>query len=121
MSRLEVRGATSCQYALFMLRWLGQPPEAFLTGPNLAIGDAQLPRAGPDRRLRWNLKEVHAALNDARQQRALTWGALAEQLDCTPGRLTGLRSATLADLELVMRITQWLQRPAADFIHPAPW
>lgn len=30
VSRLQVRGATSCQYALFMLRWLQRPPEDFL-------------------------------------------------------------------------------------------
>jgi hypothetical protein len=27
VQRLQVRGATSCQYALFMLRWLGRAPE----------------------------------------------------------------------------------------------
>jgi len=33
VSRMGARGATSCQYALFMLRWLGRAPEDFLTGP----------------------------------------------------------------------------------------
>ena len=26
-----------------------------------------------------------------------------------------------ADLALTMRVTQWLGRPAADFVHPADW
>ena len=121
MSRLEARGATSCQYALFMLRWLDRPPEDFLTGPNQAVGDARLPAAGADRRLRWNLGEVHEALNRERQRRGLTWSELAEELDCTANRLTGLRRASLADLELVMRVTQWLRQPAAAFIRPSPW
>ena len=39
VSRLGARGATSCQYALFMLRWLGQAPEEFLSGPVVDVGD----------------------------------------------------------------------------------
>jgi hypothetical protein len=104
-----------------MLRWLDRPPEDFLIRPSVDVGDARLPTAGPEHRLRWNLSELHAALNDARQVRRLTWSQLAEELDCTAARLTGLRTATFADLELVMRITQWLGRPAAAFIHPERW
>ena len=121
MSRLEARGATSCQYALFILRWLGRPPEDFLTDPSVDVGDEQLPTAGPQHRLRWDLSDLHTALNDERQQRKLTWTRLAEQLDCTASRLTGLQKATFADMELVMRVTQWLRRPAAAFIRPAQW
>ena len=113
--------ATSCQYALFMLRWLGRPPEDFVVGPNLAVGDAHLPIAGADHRLRWNLNELHGALNEARRRRKLTWAELAEELECTASRLTSLRTATFTDMELAMRITQWLGRPAAAFIHPAEW
>jgi hypothetical protein len=46
---------------------------------------------------------------------------LALELDCTPARLTKLRTARLADMALAMRITQWLGQPAAAFIHPAQW
>ena len=104
-----------------MLRWLGRPPEDFLTGPGVEVGNAQLPTAGPEYRLRWNLSELHSALNDARQLRELTWTNLAEELGCTTNRLTGLRTATFADMELVMRVTQWLGRPAAAFIRAARW
>ena len=104
-----------------MLRWLGRPPEDFLIRPSVAVGDERLPEAGPEHRLRWNLCDLHAALNDARQVRRLTWTKLAEELECTAARLTGLRTATFADMELVMRITQWLGRPAAAFIHPERW
>lgn len=51
----------------------------------------------------------------------MTWAQLAQELGCTPSRLTNLRTARMTDLELTMRITQWLRRPAADFIHPATW
>lgn len=121
VSRLGNRGETSCQYALFMLRWLGRAPEDFLTGPVVGVGDTQLPDAGVDRRLRWNLPELHAALNERRVERGLTWAELAQELGCTPSRLTNLRTARRADLDLAMRITQWLARPAAAFIGPADW
>jgi hypothetical protein len=60
-------------------------------------------------------------LNDQRRKQKLTWADLAEKLDCTPARLTNLRTARLADMDLAMRITQWLRQPAAAFIHPAQW
>jgi hypothetical protein len=121
VQRLETRGAISCQYALFMLRWLRRAPEDFLAGPVLDVGDVRLPEAGIDSRLRWNLNQLHAALNEQRRERDLTWAELAQELDCTPSRLTNLRTAHFADLDLAMRITQWLSQPAAAFIHPAQW
>ena len=121
VSRLGARGATSCQYALFMLRWLGRAPEEFLTGPVVDVGDVQLPEPGPGSRLRWNLYQLHTALNEQRQERGLTWSELAQELGCTPSRLTNLRTARMADLSLTMRVTQWLGKPAAEFIHAAYW
>ena len=47
IQRMPARGATSCQYALFMLRWLGRAPEGFLTGTVVDVGDVSLPRPGP--------------------------------------------------------------------------
>jgi hypothetical protein len=119
--RLPQRGAISCQYALFMLRWLRRAPEDFLTGPVVDVGDVALPEAATDSRLRWDLNQVHAALNDERRAHGLTWAELAHELNCTPARLTNLRTARLADMDLAMRVTQWLGQPAAAFIHPAQW
>ncbi len=121
ISRLGQRGATSCQYALFMLRWLGRPPEDFLAGPVVDVGRTALPGAGPDSRLRWDLNATYAALDEHRREHGLTWAELARELDCTPSRLTNLRTARQADLELAMRTTQRLERPAADFIQAARW
>jgi hypothetical protein len=104
-----------------MLRWLGRPPEDFLTGPVVDVGDVGLPEAGADARFRWNLHQLYTALNEQRTDRRLTWTGLAQELDSTPSRLTNLRTARLADLDLAMRLTQWLGRPAAAFIHPAQW
>jgi hypothetical protein len=121
VARLETRGATSCPYALFMLRWLRRGPEDFLAGPVVDVGDVRLPGAGIDSRLRWNLNQLHAALNEQRRERDLTWAELAQELDCTPSRLTNLRSAHFADMGLAMRITQLLGQLAAAFIHAAQW
>lgn len=119
--RLPRRKAISCQHALFMLRWPDRAPEDFLTGPAVDVGNATLPRAGSGSRLRWDLAQLHTALNEQRRDRDLTWAALAVLLDCTPSRLTNLRTARFADMDLTMRVTQWLRQPAATFIHPAQW
>ena len=118
---MQARGATSCQYALFVLGWLRRPPEDFLTGPVVDVGDVRLPEAGADARLRWNLNQLYTALDEEHNDRGLTWTGLAQELDCTSSRLTNLRTARLADLDLAMRLTQWLRQPAAAFIHPAQW
>lgn len=60
-------------------------------------------------------------MNVQRQDRRLTWAELAEELGCTPSRLTNLRTARLADMDLAMRVAQWLGRPSAAFIHPVDW
>jgi hypothetical protein len=121
IQRMPRRGATSCQYALFMLRWLDQTPEDFLRGAVVDVGDASLPVAGPGSRLRFDLNQLYVALDMQRREDELTWVELARELDCTPARLTNLRAARLADMDLTMRITQWLGRPAAAFIHAAQW
>jgi hypothetical protein len=115
------RGPMSCQYALIILRWLDRAAEDFLTGPVVDVGELRLPAAGPDARLRWDLGQLYATLASHRRDQQLSWAALAWELGCTPSRLTNLRTARLADLELTMRVTQRLTRPAAWFIHPAQW
>ena len=119
--RTAKRGTMSCQYALIILRWLGRAPEEFLTGPNHAVGRTALPQTDAHHRLRWDLNELYAALNERRRELCLPWTALAEQLTTTTSRLTNLRTARLADMDLTMRITQWLGRPAADFVHATTW
>ena len=119
--RTARRGTMSCQYALILLRWIRRAPEEFLVGPVADVGDTRLPDAGPHRRLRWDLPQLHAALDERRRERGLTWAALAAELDCTPSRLTNLRKARIADMDLTMRVTQWLGQPATRFVHPAKW
>jgi hypothetical protein len=121
LQSLGKRGNTSCQHALFFLRWLGRTPESFLAGASLDAG-VPLAACGPDRRPRWDLKALHAGLNEARASRGATWAQTAPDLRCQPGQLTGLKSARFATgMDLAMRITQWVCRPASDFIYLAHW
>jgi hypothetical protein len=113
---------TSCQHALFMLRWLGRSPESFVPGSVLDAESTALPAAGTDRRLRWNLKRLYEALDAQRRERDMTWAELARELRCTPSQLTGIRKARFAiGMRLAMRIVAWLGRPARDFIYVAGW
>jgi hypothetical protein len=113
---------TSCQHALFMLRWLGRTPESFLQGSADDTTRFALPPAGPDRRLRWSLKLLYATMDEKRRRERLTWPQLGHVLGCGSNRLTALRTAKFAtDMDLAMRIVQWIGRPAADFIYPATW
>lgn len=119
--RTAQRGTMSCQYAVILLRWLGRAPEDFLRQTAVDVGDTRLPTAGPDRRLRWDLPLLHVALDEDRRARDLTWAALARLLGCNSNRLTNLRTARQADMDLTMRVTQYLKRPAAAFIGPTRW
>lgn len=116
------RGDTTCQHALFFLRWLERTPESFLVHPPADDGYGALPPAGTDKRLRWDLAALYGALNDRRQERRLTWRELARAIRCSEHQLTGIRTARYAiGMRLAMRIVVWLERPAADFIHAAEW
>lgn len=129
LTNVAKRGDTSCQHALFMLRWLGRAPEDFVDGA-LPSTRAPLPPAGRDRRLRWHLHAtphrkvpgLYEALAERRAKLNITWPVLARELRCGPSQLTGLRTARFAvRMTLAMEITQWLERPAADFVYAAEW
>ncbi len=114
---LPQRANTSCQHALIFFRWIDRAPEDFVTGRRpRTLG--RLPRAGSDRRLRWDLSELYEALNSQRMSEGLTWAQLAVKLGCSSNQLRGLRTARYAtNMGLAMRITQWLRRPAAEFVY----
>jgi plasmid maintenance system antidote protein VapI len=61
-------------------------------------------------------------MDEKRRQEGLTWTDLAADLGCTSNRLTGLGTAKFAtDMDLAMRIVEWIGRPAADFIYASTW
>jgi hypothetical protein len=122
LTNMAKKPRISCQHALFMLRWLDRSPESFLEGATLDDPSFALPPAGSDRRLRWSLKILYATTDEKRRQEDLTWPQLAVILGCSPNQLTGLRTAKFAtNMDLAMRIVQWIGRPAADFVYLAKW
>ena len=115
------RGPT-CQHALFLLRSLEVPPEAFIAAPQSGTAGIPPPLGDQAHRLRWNLRKLYGVLNAARTARGATWQEAADRLRCTPNQLTGLRTARFAPgMRLAMRVTQALHRPAADFVYLADW
>jgi len=122
LTGIAKRGDCTCQHALFILRWLGRTPESFLVPALSDGGRAMLPVVGSDKRLRWNLGALADALDARRRERGLTWKALAAELGCTEHQVSGLRTVRYAiGMRLAMRIVQWLDQPAAAFIHAATW
>ncbi len=112
----------SCQHALFLLRWLGVPPETFITSPWPKTAGVPLSPADEAHRLRRNLRKLYAVLNAARAARGATWPQAAAHPHCTPHQLSGLRTVKFSiDMRLAMRITQSPHRPAADFAYAAEW
>ena len=122
LTGIAKRGDCTCQHALFILRWLHLPPENFVTVPLVIGSDTSLPEVGPDRRLRWNLRELYSALDAKRREKDLTWVELACKLRCSANQLTGVRTARYAiGMRLAMRIVRWLDCPASCFIHATRW
>ena len=112
----------SCPHALFVLRWLGVPPETLHRRASSGHCRRATSLADEAHRLRCSLKKLYGALKAARTARGATWQQAAEGLHCTPSQLTGLRIAKFAtSMRLAMRITQALHRPAADFVYVAEW
>ncbi len=120
LTGIAKRGDTSCQHALFILRWLERTPESFLSPAVERPERTALPIAGPDRRLRWDLAALYEAVNVKRLDEALSWVDLATKLRCTEHQLKGIRTARFAiSMVLAMRLVQWLDCPAASFIYAA--
>ncbi len=75
---------------LQVLRWLGRSPESFLKGraapPGVDASAEALPDVGPQRILRFDTKGMHAALDEARRERGLTWRQVAQRAARIQGR-----------------------------------
>lgn len=122
LTGMAKRRDTTCQHALFILRWLDRAPESFIAGSAADANTTALPLAGPDRRLRWDLQKLYDALDGQRREQGLSWPQLARELRCTPGQLTGLKRVRFAiGMTLAMRVVLWLDRPARDFVYAAQW
>jgi hypothetical protein len=124
---MQTKRSVTSAVVLQILRWLGRTPESFLSrplsssNPLLAAGES-LPDPGPSRILRFDTSAMHAALNAERVQRGMRWKQVAEELPgFTESMLANLATGPLIGFPRVMLITQWLHRPAADFVRGYDW
>jgi len=120
------KASVTSAVVLQVLRWLGRSPESFLKGRAPAAGEdasaEALPDVGPQRILRFDTKGLHAALDEARRERGLTWRQVAAELPgFKEGMLTSLATGPAIGFPRVMRITQWLGQPAALFMRGYDW
>lgn len=121
VKNIAKRGAVTCQHALALLRWLERSPESFVADGN-NVRAAPLPESGPDTRPRWDIHALGNALDAERRKRGLTWVQLAKDIGCAPNQISTLTKRRYGiGMQLAMRITRWLERPAADFIVAATW
>jgi hypothetical protein len=95
-----------------------RPPEDFLSGPDdSSVESLFLPEPGPGRVIRFDTRAIHAALDEERNKRGLTWKQVAHQLTgFTESTLRNLAKAPLIGFPRVMLLMQWLGRPAANFV-----
>jgi len=112
---LAKRSVTSA-VVLQALAWLGRAPESFLVNPP-GFPEGPLPEHRPGYVLRFDTRALHAGLNAQREARGLNWTQVAAELPgFTPSMLTKLAAGPLIGFPRVMLVTQWLGRPAADFV-----
>jgi hypothetical protein len=119
---MPAKSSVTSAVVLQLLRWLRRTPESFLAGRDAAPApDETLPEPGPGRILRFDTRALHAALDAERVAQGLTWRQLAAQLPgFTESTLTNLSTGPLIGFPRVMVLTQWLHRPAANFVRDRP-
>jgi hypothetical protein len=115
---MTVKRSVTSAVVLQVLAWLGRTPESFLVGSSNHLSPQQkLPDSGPGRILRFDTRTMHTEIDQQRRKRGLSWKKVAEQLPgFTPSMLTNLAGGPLIGFPRVVFITQWLERPAADFV-----
>ena len=107
---------------LQMLRWLNRTPESFVPGhqdPEAVA--AQLPSVASHQVLRFDTRKLHAALDDQRRERMMTWGQVAKEVGLSVSSLTHLANGGRTGFPHIMRMVSWLARPAAHFTRLADW
>lgn len=112
------KSSVTSAVVLQILRWLGRSPESFLSSSDGASQVEEiLPEPGAGRILRFDTRAMYAALNEERLRRGMTWKQVAHELSgFTASMLTNLAQGPLIGFPRVMRITQWLERPAVSFV-----
>lgn len=111
------RTSVEADGVLQILWWLGRTPESYIPGGDEGAHDPEpWPALTRPQKLRFDAPKLHAALNEKRVALGLSWKQVAEQVGgMTPGMLTRLAAPGRLSFPGVMRLTQWLGRPALEF------
>jgi hypothetical protein len=112
---ISLRSSVRDTVVLQALRWLGRSPESFVPGLAETAGHA-LPD-GDTGRPAFDTRAIYRTMNEKREAEGLTWRDVAGELGrgFTPAMLTRLADGTHIGFPRVMRVFQWLDRPAAEF------
>lgn len=119
--RLAERTEAEGDGVLQMLLWLDRTPESFVPGfPGAGARRFQLPRVEPGLILRFDTAAMHQALEHRRQQDALSWKAIAEQIGTvSAAQLSNLAGGGRTAIRPAVAIAGWLGRPTAAFTRAA--
>lgn len=63
-----------------------------------------------------DVSALHAALDEARMAKGLSWRELARQLGLSPSTMTRLGNKRSPDVNAFMVMVRWLNMPAEDFL-----
>ena len=122
LREMPAKRSVTSAVVLQALRWLGRTPESFLTGEGIATHPGErLSDPDPTLVLRFDTRALHQALAEERRARRMTWKQVAGEMPgFTAAMLTNLSGGPLIGFPRVMVATQWLRRPAADFVRGRP-
>jgi len=97
---------------LAMVRWVGVAPETFVRPQREGPIPASM-EAGTTWRV--DAAALYARLAAARDERGLTWKAIAGELGVSPGSLTRLRDGGRVSIHLLAAAAAWLDTPMEAF------
>lgn len=115
LTGLRARRAVEGDGVLQMLLWLDRTPESFAGA--FTDGTAErLQRVRPDEVLRFDAASIHAALDEQRTARSLTWAQVARDIGgVSASMLSHLAEGGRVSIPPIIRVIGWLGRPVVSF------
>jgi hypothetical protein len=114
MKRLQTHDVFELDGILFLTQWVGREIEDFTGELAIEAGEGMSPHR------RFDPPELFGAIDEAREQRGLTWGDVADDVAQLPSTLARLRIYKRFTVHEVLPITQWLGRRTLEFTRVGP-
>jgi len=115
LSGAAKRGGLNGNIVMTALRWLDLTAESFLPG-NAEQSPSGIPDQGPGHLLRWDGPRLFAALDEHRRALGMTWTAAAEAIGLPVSVIKRTAVTDMVGFPAALRLTQWIDRPAAAFV-----